>query len=328
MHKFPSIDSFYQVARYLDKSGQLPRSVVTYRGTVKLHGTNAGVRCTPSELIPQSRTKERNDSFGFATFVSKHEKSIRKIEDSVRRELSIDPEFDIVLFGEWVGPGIQKGVAVNSLPERQWVLFSVHAEVEKGQPLVPVPALDAIVTSPGLIHSILAVPSYTLRVDFSRSESRASFMEKVMSITANVEDCCPWGENFGIRGTGEGVVWTPMWEHFGNPVLPFKSKGEKHKMVAPRKKGPQMSPEKLESVDAFVKYAVSKARLAQGIFFLKEEGHPLDVTSTGTFLKWLANDIQKECTLDLEESGLTYKDVNKKVMTLGRDFFKSQLDSF
>ena len=89
-----------------------------------------------------------------------------------------------------------------------------------------------------------------------------------------------------------------------------------------------MSPEKLESVDAFVKYAVSKARLAQGIFFLKEEGHPLDVTSTGTFLKWLANDIQKECTLDLEESGLTYKDVNKKVMTLGRDFFKSQLDSF
>ena len=59
MYRFPKIRSWQHVTHYAkSREGSLdvdPLGVVEYRGTVKLHGTNAGVKCTADQLVPQSR---------------------------------------------------------------------------------------------------------------------------------------------------------------------------------------------------------------------------------------------------------------------------------
>ena len=55
MNKYPHIDAFYQVAKYATKRGI---GKVQYEGTVKLHGTNGGVKVTVTgEVTCQSHNR-------------------------------------------------------------------------------------------------------------------------------------------------------------------------------------------------------------------------------------------------------------------------------
>ncbi|MEM9193516.1 MAG: RNA ligase family protein [Myxococcota bacterium] len=339
MRKFTHIDQFYQVIRYVAATNGNPdcperykiRGPVEYRGSVKLHGSNAGVACRPNGLLPQSRSRALSvddDNYGFAAFVARAsvEAAVREIESTIRQERGIADEVPMILFGEWIGPGLQKGVAVNQLPQKQWVLFAVKVfSSEEGAYLDAVPTIGDRFAEEQ-IFSIADGPSFRLEVDFASADSKEAALETATKHTEEVERRCPWAMRFGIEGVGEGIVWVPLGDHWGNSDLFFKTKGSKHKVTKSKSGKPQLAPEVLASIRAFVDFAVTDNRLEQGLDHLREMGQPIDMPSIGAYLKWVGQDVKREAAAELEVNQLEWKDVSKAVTARARAYFVASVE--
>ncbi len=338
MHKFTHIDAFYQVARYVEVTNENPecperykiREPVSYRGTVKLHGANAGVVCTPDALRPQSRSRAisvQDDNYGFAAFVAQDQvaSAVRSLEAGVRERDDLSPDAALVLFGEWIGPGIQRGVAVNQLPARQWVLFGAKVfDDSDGRYIDAVGKLADRFVDIG-IGSIFDGPSFELTVDFDSNESKEAAVKHATEVTAAVAAQCPWAHRFGVDGTGEGVVWTPAESFRGRSELFFKTKGDKHAVTKSKRERPKIAPEVLANIEAFLEFSLTEARLTQGLSVLTEMGLPHEMKSLGSYLKWVGQDVKRECALELEASQLEWKDVGKAVTARAKAFFLESL---
>lgn len=321
---FPKIGQFRQVVKkvcessaYVGKDSEgnaimdytLPKPTVTFTGTVKLHGTNAGVCYDPvtGALYAQSRSRVIDvdkDNAGFAFFVESNKDSL----------ISICKEYDkgdgslVTVFGEWCGGNIQKGVALTQLT-KMFVVFAVKV----GDCWVEFK--ENLEWDFSNIHNILDFPTYSVDIDFNKPDM---VVPTLQSITLNVEEECPVGVEFGVSGIGEGVVWS---DGSGNI---FKVKGEKHssskvKVLA------NVDIEKLNSISDFVEYAVTESRLEQGIeVVFKQQGIDVDIKQLGDFLKWLMRDIVSEEADTLAGNNLEPKDIGKEVSNKARIWFKER----
>lgn len=344
MIKFSHIGQLHNVVRIVNERRAAGRDIerVRYQGTVKLHGSNASVVCTPAALQPQSRNRELSldeDNLGFAAFAleARRVEAIRALEAELRAQLGLGAERPLALFGEWIGPGVQKGVAVSQLPARQWVLFALATLDDEGTEAEDTEAEDAGLRKrwlplPSLgdryveeqIHAIVDGPCWTLELDFEQRLALEVAADKVEAATAEIDARCPWAARFGVEGVGEGLVWSPLDEHFGDSELRFKSKGARHQIVnrsGDKRKAAAVDPAVLESVQAFIAFAVTPARLAQGLEVLAEQGKAQELRSLGDYLRWLANDVRRECADDLESNGLEWKQVAKQVNEQAKRYF-------
>lgn len=344
MYKYTHVDAFYQIVRYVENiRGRVAppycdmfTTPVLFRGTVKLHGSNSGVACLNGSIQAQSRNRiisAEDDNMGFGAFVQEKSQAIASIERDLRAQHQIDPAQKLVLYGEWIGPGIQNGMAINKLPEKQWVIFAVKAISDEGEDdeggsyLDIVPRLHDLYAEER-IHSVYDALTYELEVDFSSQQSKEAAAEYFESITQKVEDSCPWGKRFGIDGMGEGVVWIPVGEHWGDSELFWKSKGPKHKQVKRAKRNlPPLDPEVVKSTTAFLEFAVTENRLKQGVDYLREMGHPLESRSIPHYIKWVGQDVKRECSLELKDNELDWKQVSKAVNRKALDYFKGFLQN-
>lgn len=312
---------------------------VHYRGTIKLHGSNASVVCSPAGVQPQSRNRELtldDDNLGFAAFVGgdAQREALRELELELRAAIGLAEARPLALFGEWVGPGVQKGAAVAKLATRQWVLFGVATRsdvldadgVAHRQWFDALPSLGDRFAALG-IYSIVDGPVHTLELDFDDRGALELAADRIERLTRSVDERCPWAQRFGVEGPGEGLVWQPLGQHFGDEELTFKSKGESHQVAA--RKGPRKSanvdPEQLSGVSELLEHALTEARLAQGIEVLRELGKPLDMRSIGDYLKWIAGDILRECKDELETSGLEWKLVAKPLNERAKAYYRGRL---
>ena len=100
----------------------------------------------------------------------------------------------------------------------------------------------------------------------------------------------------------------------------FKVKGDKHS-VTKVKKLASVDPEKLESIDKFLEYAVTENRLQQGV---DEVG--LDMKLVGQYIGWVNRDINKEEGDTLEANNLTMKDVGRRVSDIARKFYINKVN--
>lgn len=331
MHNVVHVVSARQEQVYGQEQGaQIGR--VPYLGRVKLHGSNASVVCTAQGLSPQSRNREisvDDDNHGFARFVTGEAQvaAIRELEAELRARDGLAADRPLVLFGEWIGPGVQKGVAIAELPARQWVLFAVATRDEGAERkrYFELPKLGERFAKAS-IYSVADVREWHIELDFGHRASLELAAGAIEDATKEVEACCPWGARFGIEGIGEGIVWQPLGELFGDSELLFKSKGDKHQ-VARRKTKRQVSvdPALLASVNAFLDYAVTEPRLEQGAEVLREQGLRLEMRSLGAYLKWVAGDIRRECAAELEHNELEWKQVARGVNDRAKTWFRKQL---
>ena len=274
-----------------------------FRGTVKLHGTNAAVGYKDGKIWYQSRSQvitSENDNYGFV-----HEQSQFQ-RDWIKFLCSIDRD-DVIVHGEWCGKGIQKGVAIAELP-KMFVIFKVTV----GGVDVPVNFINTGNIPPN-VYMITDFPTYTIQID---TEFPGKSTEELAKITEEVEKECPVGKHFGVSGIGEGVVWKAM----DHPNLIFKVKGQKHS-VSKVKKIASVDPELLASIEDFVNYAATDERLEQGV---KEVG--LDQKLFGNYMKWVMTDIHDEESDVLEKNGLVMKQVSKALSNRVRKFYLSKLN--
>lgn len=337
MIKFSHIGQLHNVVQVVNARRDAGVAIerVSYRGRVKLHGSNAAIVCRADGLRAQSRNREitpDDDNLGFARFAYTDATvaAVRELEAELRQATKLDREQPLALFGEWIGPGVQKGVGVAQLPARQWVLFAVatRGEDEDRKQYFELPRLGERFAELG-IYSIADGPQWQVELDFGHRASLELGSDAIEEATATVDERCPWAARFGVEGVGEGLVWQPLGQHFGDSELFFKSKGARHQVAARKPKSERQSslldPELLANVEAFVAYAVTEPRLAQGLEYLREQGLAVEMRSLGRFLKWLANDILRECAAELEHNKLEWRQVAKPVNEAAKTWFRKAL---
>lgn len=312
---FPSIEGFHNVVKMVDNYPHLNPGTLSYKSKVKLHGTNSGVRITKDGVTAQSRTRDitpNDDNMGFAKWVEANKKCFENL-----RWMLLNDDDCIVVFGEWCGPGIMKGVAVNSIPNRVFAVFSI-LDVKSGKMIVePAKILGAFEFELDKISSdIKVLPWYSKMNNFDYSNK--TFLQVAADVcnafVNEVETCDPWvKQEFGVEGVGEGLVFYPfksdeefcyldVFDRFA-----FKAKGLKHQATK-SKEAVQVDPEVLNSINNFVEFFMTEGRVEQGISVVG-----LDIKNTGKFLQWMLTDVEKESADELEASGLTWDEVKAAV---------------
>lgn len=244
--RFPAIEQFRNVIRHVkthsqyagkDENGDaifdqsLPIPTLKFRGTVKLHGTNAGIvyNVATGEISYQSRERVLSlisDNAGFMLTMMKHEDITHDIAIQAIFEIGIPKQkvYKVAIFGEWCGQGIQRGVAINELP-KMFVVFAVKLVFEdETTQWLPIGEFD-IRHKYYNIFNIDTFSTYEIDIDFNHPELAQN---KMIEITEEVERECPVGKAFGVSGVGEGVVWTCVTPGWNDSGTWFKVKGDAH----------------------------------------------------------------------------------------------------
>lgn len=298
MKKFPSLNQFRNVVREVksnhdykgkDEQGNpiylhdKPYPTLKFKGTIKAHGTNAGIVKYKDRIEFQSRERvlslESDNANFYSTFYNKDLSNLFKY---------IEFEEYVAIYGEWCCGNIQKGVALTQIPEKKFIIFGLKVDD------VWLDFNENLKDESLSIYNINQFKTYNIDIDFNNPELSQN---KLIDMTIEVENECPIGKHFGVSGIGEGIVF----QCETNKDLIFKSKGEKHSVTKVKKLN-SVDTEKLESVDKFVEYSCTENRLNQGL-----ENVSLDVKNVGLFIKWIANDIIKEEQDTLLNNNLTTK---------------------
>jgi hypothetical protein len=329
--KFPDIELFHNVV----KTGEFYNfPVLHYRSKIKLHGTNAAVRIKDGVVGAQSRSRlitPEDDNEGFAKWV--------KANEAWFAGIPFEEKFgstDIAVFGEWCGPGIMTGTAINKIPHKCFVIFAIFAYNWKQGNYIAVGEDNAMVlTEPADIEALLVnkpkdvyvLPWHcdTFRVEFGHRDQLQEVAARLNKFVEEIEPCDPWVKaTFGIEGTAEGAVYYPVSEtghgqsmrHWFSDYV-FKAKGEQHKVIK-TKQAVQVDPEVAKSIEEFVTMFVTLARLNQG---LNAVGGKADAKNTGAFLKWFMGDVLKESVDELAAANLTWDNVSRAVSVAARTWF-------
>ena len=338
MIKFPKIKEYRQVIstvkrrtgfRGLDDAGEpiynkyekLP--ILKFKGTVKLHGANASVvRHPDGRLETQSRNKvitPDDDLNGFSKFVFASSDSWNSVFDKIETLYQISDK-TIIIYGEWCGKGIQKGVGISQL-EKMYVIFAVRVkDQDHASWLYPEFTNEELGDR---VYSFNNFKSYEVDIDFNNP---GLYQNSLVELTLEVEEECPVAKSMGVEGIGEGIVWRCVDPNFTSSDFWFKTKGKKHSATKVKVLSP-VNIEKLNSINEYVDYVCTESRLLQGIEFLKEFNKDLSVRSTGDFLRWFINDVMSEEKDTLTENNLTSSDVNKHISNKARNWYFSYLDS-
>lgn len=345
MIKFPSIDQFRTVVSNinrhynftgLDENGEaiydhsLPKPTLTFKGTVKLHGTNAAVSYnTKGGLWFQSReniiTPEK-DNAGFAFFGESNRDIFLGLMLHIAEKEGINRNDNTIsIYGEWCGGSIQKGVGISNLP-KSFFIFGVkitpHTETEEELKANPAYWVDSTyLRAPEVnIYNIDDYPTFTIDVDFNMAQL---VQNKLSELTIAVEEECPVAKAFGFSGIGEGIVWTTEVK---GVVHRFKVKGEKHAGKSKVKTLNKVDDEKIKKIMEIADKVTPTWRLAQMLETACDliNGGELDRAKLGDYIRLVINDIIKEDMDILVEAGLEPKDINKYVSEIARRYFFDQ----
>jgi hypothetical protein len=298
-------------------------------GTVKLHGTHADIVVhTDDRTTFQSRNKEmltkERDNCGFVAAMESQNAAILGLRDryherfcELNPEEPIDRSKPLLLAGEWIGQGIQKGVAITQLPRTfvivsasingTWLPDTVYADIHDEEHNI------YHISRAGFYHTTLNLNNLP--------ESLHSLNE----ITAKVENRCPFAATFDIHGKGEGIVWK-FSLYPSHSQLWFKVKVTDFQATASAPTDPAKIA-KLGVAAAFAARVVTEVRLEQAWDYLAEMGIKRDNTATGQFLKWLCNDVRVEEKTEIETRGIDGKALNGAIGKLAKPWFLGRVST-
>lgn len=319
---FPSIPQFRTVVHDILHKAEIndaTKPVVTFIGTVKLHGTNAGVAYNAADgLWAQSRTSiitPEKDNAGFAVFVESKKEVFLDLITTIYRRAHLPDDSTVVVFGEWVGKGVQKGVAIGEM-EKSFFIFAIQIVHKDGSSQwLPFFWYSNPTAN---IFNVNLYRIFVLDIDFNAPQL---VQNKLIEFTAAVEKECPIAKAFGHSGVGEGVVWTGEYR---GETYRFKVKGEEHS-VSKVSTLSEVDVAKFESIQAFVADVVTEARLNQAIENVFG-GEPLDNRKTGDVIRWMQNDIIKEESDTMAANGIEHREVGSKIAAATRTLFFARID--
>jgi len=328
--KYPSIGQFrqvvYQVNRThefvgLDENGEAiyekgrPKPTLTFKGTVKIHGTNASVCYNKNESIYYQSRKNiitpQKDNAGFAMFAESNKDVFLKMFDDICSNINTHDN-TITIYGEWAGEGIQRGIAISQLP-KSFFIFAIKV----GDDFIN---CSTLVKSPeNRIYNINDFKTFSIDVDFNNPELSQN---KIIEETIKVEEECPVAKSLGISGIGEGIVFSCKTE---NEFLIFKSKGEKHSK-SKVKTLKTVDSDRIIKIKELAEKVTTKWRLEQ---FLNDvcdlnNGGQITRDKIAPFIRAVISDVFKEEMDILIEAGVEGKELGKPISNICRDYFFKQ----
>lgn len=347
---FPSIEQYRNIVANvnrqfnfvgLDAEGNaiydptLPKPVLTFKGTVKIHGTNSGVCFKPSTGELWSQSKENvitptKDNAGFAFFVETNKQAFLELFDEIITSTGINKETNtFCIYGEWAGKSIQSGVAMVNVGKAFYIFgvkVSPNDNANESETVVDGVRSTAYWVDYSYLRKIDSrifnvddFPTYNIEIDFNRPELAQNL---IIERTIQVEDECPVAKAFGFEGIGEGLVWSTT---FKDTVLRFKSKGEKHsksKVKVLR----EVDEAKSNLIHEIADKVTPSWRLSQAIEKSCNllNGGVLDRKLLGDYIRLVIADITKEDLDIIAEAGLELKDITKTVSDISRRYFFEQ----
>ncbi len=329
---YPSIEQFRNVCgsvvrqanfQGLDENGEAIynpgaiKPIITFKGTVKLHGTNAGVSYNYNDGIwAQSRENiitSAKDNAGFAFFVETNANTFINLMNRLVINNNLDlTTHTLTIFGEWVGKGIQKGVAISNI-EKSFFIFGAKVSDPTNEQVSYWVDTSELRNPESRVFNVEDYGVIEIDIDFNNPQLSQN---KLIDLTTAIENECPVGVAFGFSGLGEGIVF--VGEYKGS-IHRFKSKGEKHS-ISKVKVLNAVDTEKISSISEFVDYAVTENRFNQGIKQVFGDMEP-DVKGIADLMRWFINDIIKEESDTLANNGLEPKDIGKSVSNKVRGMF-------
>ena len=353
MIKWPSISQFRDVVKNVayktrfiglddqentifDKFKTLP--IQKYEGTIKLHGTCAGVAITPTDENPQIWCESREniitplkDNAGFAAYIYFHKDLYTKILNELYSTFTEDEcknNIDVIIWGEWCGGNIQKGIGLNQI-DKMFVIFGAALINETGEKTYAsrkqiANAIFSIrnESNKKIIHCIYDFKTFLIDIDFDKPHNIQNELNK---ITDDVELECPVAKALGAtieKGLmiGEGVVWRCIEPGYEDSGYWFKVKGDKHSKSKVKTLA-NVDVEKIDNINALSDQLAHTGRLDQGlqIVFNTLNGGEIDIKRTGEFIKWVISDIIKEELDTITSNGFTVKEISNRVNKLARD---------
>jgi len=344
---FPSIEQFRNIVATvnrqstfvgLDENGDAifdntkTKPTLTFKGTVKLHGTNAGVCYNQNDGIwVQSRTNiitPEQDNAGFAFFVESNKEVFANIFDMIASQNNIGPNDTISIFFEWAGLGIQKNVAISNIKKTAFIIgvkITPHVIDETELKSKPAYWVDfSYLRAPQHdIYNILDFPTYDIEIDFNNPDLSVN---QILNLTLQIEENCPVANYFGFNGIGEGLVFSC---EYNGVVLRFKSKGDKHAGKSKVKTLKPVDDVKIAKLNDLADKITPEWRLDQMLtttFDLLNNGD-LDIKRLGEFIKNVNNDILKEEIDVIADTGFEFKDVVKFVSEISKNYFLNRYNN-
>lgn len=319
--KWKSINKFSDA---FIKAQKFQISKFAYRGKIKLHGTNAGILFENGEVYPQKRSDfitVWDDNCGFAKFVS---------------ELDINvPDTNMIFYGEWAGPGVQKSDAVAMIDQKSFFVFSVYDLQNEVMIIEPSEIKEIVDDAFGDHKQIFVIPWYSdeVEIDFSLQGSCQRFIDGVMNEVDNViakKD--PYIESvFGVDGPGEGLVYYGIHAQRidGTTVdqdlllgYIFKAKTEVHSVQKSKKRN-HVAPEKPDGIDDFIDMFFTEQRFEQ---MLRQIGGKATKEKTGQFMKAVMSDVYKESQQEVLLADFEWKDVPKYAAPKAKTWWFAECD--
>lgn len=301
----------------------IKKPIITFNGTVKLHGTNSSV-CFNSQdgFWVQSRkniiTVEK-DNAGFAFFVESNKIKFCNLLDQIIDKYQINTkEYTVSLYGEWAGKGVQKGVGISQL-DKAFYIFGIKISKPQDTEFNSYWLDSSDIKAPEYrIYNVEDFQKFTIDIDFNNPQLAQN---KLVEITEQVEKECPVSKALGVEnGIGEGVVWVGKYK---DSVHRFKVKGDKHS-VTKVKTLANVDVEKLKNINQFVEYVVTKNRFDQAVENVFESDD-LNVNKLGDFIRWFIKDIAEEEMDTMVKNNLEPRDVNRSISIKVREmFFEAQ----
>ncbi len=262
LEKYPHIDNLTS-----NSDLYLLKEVVC---TEKVDGTNARFGLVEGQFLVGGRNiifGPNDDPFGFHSWVIEND-----IEARVRRAFPDDPT--VTIFGEWFGPGIQKGIDYGK--ERRFAGFDICFGKNWADPYE--------------VHEFFAKMDLPTVPIVYRGPMEQEYIDNLRG----------WTTRVGMQKEGnvwEGVVITPpriLRDRWGGRLI-AKAKNPTFSEVARAPKEPKPGVAQ-EDVDALLAYCTPE-RLRHVLTALREQG--VDVTTqktTGEVIRAMIEDVLREAT--------------------------------
>lgn len=325
--KFPSINRLHNIVKYVETFN--PSAKIVYRGKVKLHGTNAAIAVHDGKVYSQKRSSfctVDNDNYGFASFI-----------DSIKDKVLDSLPDGTILYGEWVGPGVQKGVALSEIDEKYFVAFAVLTKGEDDQMWFSVtPECVGMYVEAMDEPRVMSLDWHTDEIELDFTKKDTDQVEKINEMIEEIDKECPFvKEVFNISGVGEGIVFYPVNKDMADGGLnithedfrnySFKAKGQKHEVVKTKKKAAEWEPEKIKKVNDFVEMFLTENRMEQ--VAKTELNDDFSLKNIPVFLKNIGQDIKKESVDEVEKNEIEWGDVSKIINGRAVKWFKLKSQS-
>ena len=283
-------------------------------GAVKLHGTHADILVHPDgRVVCQSRNRteltasgNNTDNLGFAAFCLKRENQIRQLAKELRRKWwerhGSDAKLEdgpIMLAGEWIGTGVQRGVAIAAL-SRRFVICSIQIN----DVWEPIEQYSDIADEGASLFNISSGGFYHLNLSWT--DGGAAFMIEAERVTMEVGAQCPFGRAQSVQGAGEGIVWTPAEDSDLPNTADFwlKTKTEHFAVTKglPKKSAEQVAEQAdmKARAETFAAATCTEMRMEQSWDYLREMGFQRSMKGMGHFSSWVVRDIEFEERREIE----------------------------